>query len=128
FNSDQISLTSGSSTSVRGNLGSDAASVTATITDDNGKVVRTLKFGGAAAGQFSSTWDGRDDAGTLLPTGNYHLKLAATDSSGKAVTTVTEGYGRVTGISYATGTAELLVGGTHVQLADVLEIDQPTSN
>jgi PKD repeat protein len=40
-----------------------------------GATVRTLFQGFRAAGSYSDPWDGRDDAGALLPSGPYHAVL-----------------------------------------------------
>ena len=54
-------------TQVHGNLSAQASVVTATIVDATGKTVRTLTTNGAAPGQLSMSWDGRDSSGNTLP-------------------------------------------------------------
>lgn len=67
-------------------LSSAAASVTATITDEGGKAVRSLT-GLPTAGSTpeSLSWDGRNDAGVVLPDGIYHVKINALDAAGKPI-------------------------------------------
>ena len=50
--------------------------VTVKIENDQGTIVRTLVAGKASArGRFSVSWDGRDDAGNLLPQGSYKPRV-----------------------------------------------------
>src|SRR5579885_492455 len=53
--------------------------ITATVQDRTGTIVRTIVSNLAqAAGAQSVTWDGRDDAGVLLPDGTYAILLDGT--------------------------------------------------
>lgn len=56
-----------------------ASSVTMTVTDASGQVVRHLQLATATGGQ-ALQWDGKNDAGKLVAAGNY--KLAAIASVG----------------------------------------------
>jgi flagellar hook assembly protein FlgD len=58
---------------------------TLTIRNSAGTTVRTLANGSRAAGTYDDVWNGRDDAGTLLPDGPYSY-----------VTTVSEGTNSLT--------------------------------
>ncbi len=55
---------------------------TGTVTDSNGKAVRTFTFGRTPAP--TAVWDGRDDKGVLLPNGVYTYRLSATDAAGNS--------------------------------------------
>jgi flagellar basal-body rod modification protein FlgD len=126
YKSSSVAWTQGTSGAAIGaQLTSQATTVTATIKDPSGAVVRTLRYGAEPAGNFSATWDGLDDHGNVLPSGTYTLSVAAADGSGKAITTTAQGSGRVTGVSFATGSAQLVVNGQFVPLSDVIEVDQP---
>lgn len=54
-----------------------ADSVTATISDATGKVVRTIEIGGLTAGVHSFTWDGTLEDGTNAPDGAYTVAVNA---------------------------------------------------
>jgi flagellar basal-body rod modification protein FlgD len=125
FRSSQLTLAGGQAVPISGTLTADVASVSAQISDASGRVVRTLRSGAAAAGSFRASWDGKDDAGNSLPDGTYSIALAGQDAQGNAVDVLSQGSGRVTGVSYASGSARLIVGGNLVSLADVIEVDQP---
>ncbi len=65
-----------SSASLRYTVGqSGAASLV--VFDATGRQVRTLASGKLEAGRYSATWDGRDNAGRLVPAGVYYCRLEA---------------------------------------------------
>jgi flagellar hook assembly protein FlgD len=45
------------------------------IIDTAGRIVRRLAGGDRRAGAHSIPWDGRDDAGRLLPAGRYFARI-----------------------------------------------------
>jgi hypothetical protein len=66
---------------------SGAASVTASIRDSKGNLVRTLLQGAAKpSGTSSVAWDRRNSAGQKVKAGSYTLVVDATDSSGAHAT------------------------------------------
>jgi flagellar basal-body rod modification protein FlgD len=46
------------------------------VYDSKGNIVRTIDLGEQKAGKASFTWDGKDDAGQTLATGNYSFKAS----------------------------------------------------
>ena len=55
-----------------------SANVTANASNAEGVQVRTFTFQTSyAAGCQSVTWNGRDDVGSVLPDGTYHIELTA---------------------------------------------------
>ncbi|MGO1309571.1 MAG: flagellar hook assembly protein FlgD [Kluyvera intermedia] len=62
-----------------------AEKVTATITDGNGKVVRTLNMGAQTAGVHTFTWDGLMDDGAAVPDGAYTINFAASQGTTQLV-------------------------------------------
>ncbi|KIH82258.1 flagellar hook assembly protein FlgD [Pseudomonas batumici] len=56
---------------------SSVSDVTLKITDSSGTVVRTIDMGSQAAGNAAFTWDGKNDAGTLLSSGTYTFNASA---------------------------------------------------
>jgi flagellar basal-body rod modification protein FlgD len=59
------------------NLPSGADSVTLTVTDSTGKVVRTQPFDKQLPGNMNVTWDGMDDQGNQMPDGTYTFAINA---------------------------------------------------
>ncbi|HEX7880318.1 MAG TPA: FG-GAP-like repeat-containing protein, partial [Candidatus Eisenbacteria bacterium] len=55
--------------------------VSVTIIDPAGRLVRRLIDGELEPGRFDRSWDGRDDAGTELPSGLYFARLRAGNDS-----------------------------------------------
>ncbi len=113
---------------VRGSLERPAASVTARITDEAGRVVRTLQLRDVPSGQFGIAWDGLDEQGQALPSGTYKVELTAVGQDGQGVAVAARATARATGVSFASGVPELIVNGFRVKLADVLEVNQPGSS
>jgi flagellar hook assembly protein FlgD len=63
-------------------------SVSGTVRALDGTVVRTLS-GTSAGGSARVTWDGRSDAGSGVPDGQYSIDVAARDAAGNAAAPVT---------------------------------------
>ena len=53
--------------------------VTLHIYDTRGALVRTLRDEALSAGEYSTKWNGRDDAGRAVATGIYFARLVAGD-------------------------------------------------
>ena len=59
-----------------------AATVSWTVQSTAGTVVRTIKSAEAlAAGAYAFTWNGRNDAGAVVPRGTYRTVVTATDGT-----------------------------------------------
>ncbi|HEY1098330.1 MAG TPA: flagellar hook assembly protein FlgD [Myxococcota bacterium] len=104
-------------------LPSDADSVVVSITDKNGKVVRTIDVGPSSAGKSDFTFDGMDTSGNPLPAGDYTIKVVAKKGEATVPASVLE-RGPVQGVSFVDGVAQLLVNGRKVSLPDVLEVNE----
>jgi flagellar basal-body rod modification protein FlgD len=124
YKTSQLTHTSGAPTPISAQLQGSASAITAVISDASGNKVRTLNFGAQAAGVFSGTWDGRDQAGNELPSGAFTVTMTAVNDAGNQVPIATQSSGNVTGVTFVTGAAQLLVNGAQVPLNSVIEIDQ----
>lgn len=62
-----------------------ADKVTATITDKDGKVVRTIEIGALKAGVHTFTWDGTLTDGTTAVNGSYNVAIHASNGSTQLV-------------------------------------------
>jgi hypothetical protein len=71
-------------------------SVSLTVHNAIGQVVRKLYSGLQPAGSHSATWDGRDDNGNLLPSGTYLCTLEVRDEVNDAGFTMTASLSRQT--------------------------------
>jgi flagellar basal-body rod modification protein FlgD len=103
-------------------LSGAAGDVQIKISDSQGTIVRSIDAGQLATGAQSVAWDGCDDSGKRLPTGQYNVQIKATDSSGAAVGVLNEIEGTVGGVAFENGVTELLIGTLRVKPADVLRI------
>lgn len=126
YKTDSVGLTSGVPTTINTTLAANAAAVTVTVSDANGKVVRTLRTGSHEKGDAQIAWDGRDDGGNTLPTGTYSVKVAANDLTGASVAVENRGRGLIEGVSFENGVPQLISGGLRISLSDVTEIHQPS--
>lgn len=99
----------------------EVGTMTATITDDKGKVVDTRTVeGGAAAGNMS--WDGTTSAGKKLGAGDYTLALTGKDASGNDVKIVAHSVGIVTDVALENGTIQVTVNGHKSDTANLVRI------
>jgi flagellar basal-body rod modification protein FlgD len=113
------------SVSLTGSVAGAAAQVTAVITDASGKVVRREGLGAKSEGPFNYSWDGRDDQGGYVAAGQFKVSFVAVDAAGKPVDAQSLSSARITGVSFETGYAELLLSNhERVKLADVLRVTE----
>jgi flagellar basal-body rod modification protein FlgD len=128
YRTNSVALATDAPAVIQGQLSTPATQVNAVITDQNGKVVRTLTMTNAPAGTVSLPWDGRDSAGAKLPPGTYSVQLTAADPSGADIPIESRGLGRATGVTFQSGFPELIINGVHVRLSDVVEINEPPTS
>lgn len=106
------------------NLALPAETVTLTVRDDKGQVVRTIEQGKTPAGISAVSWDGNNDSGERMPTGQYTLTVEAKNKDGGPVVADAKIKGTVSSVSYEQGFPELVVGEARVALANVTSIKQ----
>ena len=105
-----------------------ASTLTATITDSKGKVVRTISLQDVSPGALTIPWDGLSDSGVKLPSGTYSVKVEAKDARGQAVTVQPEGRAKVTGVTFSQGYPQLIVNDLPINMGDVIEVsDAPAA-
>jgi flagellar basal-body rod modification protein FlgD len=124
YKTDKIELEQGQRPVAQAKLGAECAEVTATITDDQGRVVRTIKMGGQPAGDVEIEWDGREESGNTAKPGTYTVSIAAKDSKGNIVDVEQRATGRVTGVSFENGYPEVILGDQKLKMSDIVEINE----
>jgi flagellar basal-body rod modification protein FlgD len=102
-------------------LDGEAASVTLTVKDADGKVV-WQGSGETASGSHELSWDGKGTDGKELPDGAYTLEVEAKDAKGNAVDVSTTVFGTVTGIDSSDGSMVLKLGDVSVTFDAVVGI------
>jgi flagellar basal-body rod modification protein FlgD len=123
FKASGVDLADGTKPSLQVKIAARGA-VACVVQDDSGRTVRTLALGTHDAGTFDLGWDGRDDRGNALPAGHYTVKVSARGADGSDLTAEARSSGRVQGVSFDGDAAELIIGTSHVKLADVVQITQ----
>lgn len=118
-----LSLDSG----IQGSVTLDKASTNLQfqILSQNGSVVKTINQGASAEGEHAFSWDGRDESGKLMPSGNYQIKAIAT-TNGQAETLPTQIVAHVDSVSMGTAGSGVfnlnLTGLGQVAFSDVQSI------
>lgn len=67
-------------------LAEDVSSLTATITDETGKVLAKETLGAKKAGMVNFAWDGIDSDGQPVAAGKYNIALSALSAAGSPLT------------------------------------------
>lgn len=108
-NVDTMNVSSGAVSGGFYNL-SKSADIMVTITDTDGKTVKTLFQGQQAVGSHIIAWDGTDNSGEAVEDGSYKYSVMANTGSGytEMSSTVT---GTVDGVTYNDGKPYLVVQG-----------------
>lgn len=89
-------------------LPQSVADATLKITNSEGTVVRTIDLTNQSAGNASFTWDGKDDAGNVLPSGTYNF-AANTTIDGQGVALVTNLPATVNSVTISQTGGELML-------------------
>jgi flagellar basal-body rod modification protein FlgD len=118
----EVALTSGGTANLSYVLPQKAEQVVVEIKDSSGSTVRTLTQGQTAAGAASLVWDGKNDAGTALPSGTYTFAVKGADSSGNTFSCDTRTGGKVDGVSFAGSAPVLMVGGLKIPFSSLLSV------
>ncbi|MDD2863909.1 MAG: flagellar hook assembly protein FlgD [Methylococcales bacterium] len=106
------------------NLASSTPSLQVAISNSAGELVKTLDLKNQSAGDIPFTWDGTNEAGTLVSPGVYKISaVAAVD--GKNVAQTTDIESKVESVSMASGSTPMqvnLVGANSIDFGKVKQI------
>jgi len=125
---DTLTLDGGPPPPISIQLEGNASDVEVTVRNSSGSIVATVHSGGRPAGSGQIAWPGTDADGNPLPPGEYTVTVTAKDAQGAPVGVAPLVSGVITGVSFENGFAELLVGSTRIQPADILSVGKPTSS
>lgn len=95
-----------------------------TIYDSNGSIVRSMDMDKTKLGRGDQTlsWDGKDDNGNSLPSGNYTFFADLMDSNGQTTEGKTFTSGVIDAVRFKSEGTVLVVGGFEVPLENVTDI------
>lgn len=103
-------------------LEGNAGRVIIQVSDAAGNIVRVIEAGPHKKGVWDLSWEGRDQDGNLLPSGEYSYTVAAVDPSGAPVKSTTYSSGRVDGVTYNNGVPYLTVNGKNFSASSLVSI------
>lgn len=115
--------TGGATVNMGYSLPAQGLSATVQIYDSSGNLIRTLN-GSTANGMNTISWDGKNDKGASVGSGNYTFKVQATDLNGAALSATTYLMGKVTGVRFKADGAVFIIDGMEVPLSNIVEITQ----
>ena len=121
---DMLYLGTGGTSDIGMNLQDSASKLTVTIYDSNGNVVRTITRENVSGGDAVIEWDGLDDSGVQVVSGNYWVEASAVDHNGEAFTPDMFVEGKVEGVTYSNGVAYFEIEGQRVPLSAVCEVKE----
>ena len=114
----------GESSSVNFDLAANAESLTVTIYDESGTLIRTIEETGIEAGRQSLEWDGKDSSGNDVSAGTYTFQVTATDGEGNSIGVTPLVMGSVDVVKFVNGEAVLILDGIEVSISEIIEIYQ----
>lgn len=104
-------------------IGQEAESVDITITDSEGKTIKTITVGRQSSGRHKVEWDGLDENGNPVKPGNYSFDVAAVGSESEKVEAAYLVKGKITGVTYESGYPELMIGDIRFTLGAIVTVD-----
>ncbi|MEF2231175.1 MAG: flagellar hook assembly protein FlgD [Pseudodesulfovibrio sp.] len=121
-----ISLEEGNASTIYYGFGEAVTGIMMNIYDKDGAIVRTVELGSKEAGTYQYEWDGKNEAGTVLPDGTYGVGILGTDTDGNPVLVQTEISGVVDAVVNESGTRYLrLKDGRFLSFLNVTEVVDP---
>lgn len=125
--SSKFILQKGAQPEMKFNLPTDAQSVSVSVVDAKGEIVREFELGTMAKGAQSIRWDGKNTKSIDSNPGEYTYRVNALDQQNKAMNIDNTTSGLVSGVSFEAGKALLLVDGKKIPMEAVgrIEADAP---
>jgi len=116
---------SGEPSNIQFNLNSSVETLTLTIKDSSGNIVRTITETELSEGLNSVDWDGKNSLGDTVIEGDYNYKITAYNNEGDLIQSQSLISGKIDGISYDENGIVLMINGNKINLNEILEIKQP---
>jgi len=99
-----------------------ADNVKITVKDETGRVIKTLEASNLGKGDHVLEWDGTDDVGETVTSGNYTFEVEATNADGQEIYALPLIAGVVTSVRYDNGLAMLVIGDREIPFNSILEL------
>ena len=115
----QISWTGEGTADMNFKLAKPAASVTITIRDSLGNVVRKMELEGRSDGDHTITWDGLDRSAAHVKPGIYRYEIDAKNAKGETVAATPTFRGRVDRIAFGQEGIQLWIGKVPIAMSQV---------
>ena len=104
-------------------LADAATSCKVEISDAAGRMVDTIELGYAASGVHDLSWDAKTPSGSVVADGQYAYSVTATNAVGQKVNVDYRTTGRVTGVNFSGGTAQVSVDNSiNMSVGDILVV------
>ena len=103
-------------------LPSTASNATVSVSNSAGQVVYTGTAPSFASGSNSFNWNGQSNSGVQQPNGAYTLSVAATDSSGGAITPTISVSGVANSVQNVNGVTSVTLGSTQVPVSAITNV------
>jgi flagellar basal-body rod modification protein FlgD len=123
-NGNAVELEAGESVNINFDLAANAESLTVTIYDESGTLIRTIEETGIEAGRQFTEWDGKDLSGNDVSGGTYTFKVTAADGEGNSIGVTPLVMGGVDVVKFVNGEAVLVIDGIEVAISEIVEIYQ----
>lgn len=94
------------------------------IYDDKGRIVRTMALGdnNLKVGEHTIQWDGKDNSGNTLDSGNYTFFVDFKNAKGGEQQASTFTYGKIEAVRFKNNGTVLVVDGLEIPISDVTDI------
>ena len=117
-----LSHVSGQSVGCDFKLDGDASVVVVSIYDHTGQFIKSIEAQNLSPGSHTVYWDGTDQNGSPMASGNYTFEVMAADANGDNIQTATFFSGVVDKVIYENNTTYLISRDQKIALGDIIEV------
>lgn len=105
-------------------LNKDVSGLIINIMDKKGSTIRTMKLGPQREGKHYIEWDGRDNQGNPVASGEYTFSIESLDDTGEGTRVLTSVGGIVTGVKFENKIPYLMIGNLSIPLSSINEVKE----
>ncbi|MBK9248577.1 MAG: flagellar hook capping protein [Ignavibacteria bacterium] len=105
-------------------LATNASTVKIEIKNSGGAVVRTIDVPTSEmrSGEHKLSWDGKDQNGVTVPSGQYAVSVTAKDGAGQLVDARSFAFGMITAVRFKQEGTMMVVGGIEIPMSEIEDI------